>query len=227
MKSSSGELAKAKINVLEGRLKTEGPILCMFRPKEYTITKQNSWVKGDTIALGVPPQKFSGGGASVMTMELFFDTYESESGEDVRKHTNKIWELMWIDPEITEEKDNPKGRPPKVEFEWGTVKSFKAVITNINQKFTMFLPNGTPVRTTLTVTFQEAEEMGKYPFQNPTTGSRPGYKVRTIKEGESLDWIAHEEYGDPALWRLIADTNNLEDPMKLSPGQMLSIAPAP
>ena len=140
MNGSSGELAKAKINVLEGKLKLEGPIECMFRPKEYTITKQNSWVEGKTVAIGVPPQKFSGGGPSIMTMELFFDTYES--GKDVREYTNKIWTLMKIDPEITEEKDNPKGRPPKVEFEWGTVKSFRAVITNITQKFIMFLPNG-------------------------------------------------------------------------------------
>ena len=225
MNGSSGELAKAKINVLEGKLKRENPIECMFRPKEYSITKQNTWVQGETIALGVPPQKFSGGGPSTMTMELFFDTYES--GEDVRKYTNKIWKLMAIDPEITEEKDIPKGRPPKVEFEWGTVKSFKAVISNIKHSFTMFLPNGTPVRTTLTVTFQEAEEMGKYPFQNPTTGSKPGYKVRIIKEGESLDWIAHEEYGDPTLWRFIAETNNLENPIELTPGQILSIAPVP
>jgi hypothetical protein len=224
MNGSSGELAKAKINVLEGEFIGKS-IECMFRPKEYTITKQNSWVAGETVALNVPPQKFSSGGPSIMTMELFFDTYES--GKDVREYTNKIWKLMCIDPKITEEKDNPKGRPPKVEFEWGRVKSFKAVITNINQKFTMFLPNGTPVRTTLNVTFQEAEEPGKYPFQNPTTGSTPGYKVRIIKEGESLDWIAHEEYGNPALWRFIADTNNLENPMKLSPGQTLSIAPAP
>jgi nucleoid-associated protein YgaU len=81
------------------------------------------------------------------------------------------------------------------------------------------------VRATLNVTFQEAEKSGKYPLQNPTTGGNPGYKARIVKEGDTLDWIAHEEYGDAAMWRFIADTNNINNPKILKPGQTLSIAP--
>ena len=223
---NSGELAKAEIKVVDGSKagKPGGTVECMFRPKEYTITKRNNWQPGEAKGKDVPQLEFRGGGASNLTMELFFDTYGSDN--DVRKYTNAIWELMAIDDTLTD-KTNKKGRPPLVQFQWGPVISFKAVITNITQKFTMFKSDGTPVRATLNVTFQEAEKPGKYPFQNPTTSSTPGYKVRIIKEGESLDWIAQEEYGDPALWRFIAETNKLEDPMKLSPGQKLSIAPAP
>jgi LysM repeat protein len=224
MNSPSGELDKAEIRVVDGK-KAGKAVACMFRPKEYTVTKQNSWQMKEVKGKDVPQLEFSGGGASTLTMELFFDTYES--GKDVRKeYTNEIWGLTAIDDSLTD-KINKKGRPPIVQFKWGPVISFKAVIENITQNFTMFKANGTPVRATLNVTFKEAEKPGKYPFQNPTTSSTPGYKVRTIKEGESLDWIAQEEYGDPALWRFIAETNKLEDPMKLSPGQKLSIAPAP
>lgn len=224
MNGSSGELAKAEIKVVDGS-KAGRTVGCMFRPKEYTITKQNKWEPGEAKGKDVPQLEFRGGGASSLSMELFFDTYES--GKDVRKeYTNKIWELMAIDDSLSD-KINKKGRPPLVQFQWGPVVSFKAVIMNITQKFTMFKADGTPVRATLSVAFQEAEKPGKYPFQNPTTSSKPGYRVRIVKEGESLDWIADDEYGDPTLWRFIAETNNLEDPMKLSPGQMLSIAPAP
>jgi hypothetical protein len=223
MNVSSGELSPAIIKVEDGS-KEGQEIPCMFRPKEFTVTKQNSWQLNEVKGQDVPQLEFSGGGASTLTMDLFFDTYER--GNDVREYTNKIWELMAIDDKLTDDV-NRKGRPPAVRFNWGEVTSFKAVITNIIQKFTMFKADGTPLRATLTVTFQEAEKPGTYPFQNPTTGSKPGYKIRIIKEGESLDWIAHEEYGNPALWRFIADTNNLENPVKLSPGQMLSIAPAP
>lgn len=224
MNGLSGELAKAEIKVCDGS-KSGRTVECMFRPKEYTVTKQNSWQPGEVKGKDVPRLEFRGGGASSLTMELFFDTYEI--GKDVRKeYTNKIWELMAIDDSLTD-RTTLKGRPPLVQFQWGPVISFKAVITNITQKFTMFKADGTPVRATLTVTFQEAEKPGKYPFQNPTTSSKAGYKVRIVKEGDSLDWIAHEEYGNPALWRFIAETNNLENPMKLSPGQMLSIGRAP
>ena len=223
MAGSSGQYAKAEIFVVDGSDKGQ-TIECMFRPKEYTVTKQNRWEPKEDKGKNIPKLEFRGGSASSLTMELFFDTYEKD--QDVRKYTNKIWKLMAIDSQL-KDRTTLKGRPPICQFQWGPVKSFKAVITNINQKFTMFKADGTPVRATMTVTFQEVEATGKYPLQNPTTSSEPGYKARVVKEGESIDWIAHEEYGDPTLWRVIAETNNLENPIKLTPGQILSIAPAP
>jgi nucleoid-associated protein YgaU len=42
-----------------------------------------------------------------------------------------------------------------------------------------------------------------------------------------LDWIAYQEYGAPAYWRHIAETNNLDDPKALYPGQILKLVPLP
>jgi len=218
-----GELTEANILVMEG-IRTGQQVPCMFRPKEYSIAKQNRWQPGEAKGRGIPQLEFKGGGSSSLTMELFFDTYEKDV--DVRGYTNQVWQLMNIDPLLIDP-TTAKGRPPMVRFQWGPVISFKAVITNLTQKFTMFKSDGTPVRATLTVTFQEAEEMGSFPAQNPTTMSRTGYKTRVVKEAENLDWIAYEEYGDASLWRYIADVNDIENPRKLYPGQVLSILPKP
>jgi nucleoid-associated protein YgaU len=83
------------------------------------------------------------------------------------------------------------------------------------------------VRATLDVSFLQAQEAGRYPGQNPTTVGRPGYRRRIVKEGETIDWIAYDEYGDSAMWRFVADTNGLDDPGRLTPGQELAIAPPP
>jgi nucleoid-associated protein YgaU len=48
-----------------------------------------------------------------------------------------------------------------------------------------------------------------------------------VKEGDTIDWIAHEEYGDPSRWRFIAAVNGIDDPKRLKPGQVLAIAPLP
>jgi len=114
-----------------------------------------------------------------------------------------------------------------VEFQWGSTWTFEAVITSISQKFTLFRYDGIPVRATLDVTFLQAKEKGKYPGQNPTTVGRPGYKRRVVKEGDTIDWIAFDEYNDSAMWRFIAETNNLDNPLLLRPGQVLAIAPRP
>ncbi len=50
-----------------------------------------------------------------------------------------------------------------------------------------------------------------------------GHKVFIVKLGDTIDSIAAREYGDPKTWRFIADTNNLDDPKDLRPGQALII----
>ena len=217
MPGQQAGLEKAQIK----NLYSDEVIDCMFRPKEYTFTKTNTWSSEEVIGSNVPALTAFSGGAMTLKMDLFFDTYEK--GEDVRKYTNKIWKLMMV------ETDNVgadgKGWPPQCEFRWGQAWSFQAVITNLVQKFTLFLSDGTPVRSTLTVSFKQAAEAGKYPGQNPTTVSKPGYRTRRVKQGETLERIAFEEYGDANHWRFLADVNHLDNPMNLNQGQMLAIAP--
>jgi hypothetical protein len=217
---ASDKPVKAKIVNLNDA--SEQPIEVLFNPNEYTFIKKNTWTKTDVIGKDVPQLQFGGGDSMTLKMQLFFDTYTT--GKDVRQITNRIWKLMSINDKLTDPKTG-KGRPPEVEFQWGKTWSFKAVITEIKQVFTLFRYDGTPVRATLDVTFLQAKEGGKYPGQNPTTVGKPGYKRRVVKEGDSIDWIAYEEYGDSARWRFIAETNNLDNPQRLKPGQVLAIAP--
>jgi hypothetical protein len=213
---------KAKIiNLDDAR---EGPIDCLFNPNEYTFAKRNTWNKKEIIGKNVPQLQFGGGDSMTLKMQLFFDTYTE--GQDVRQVTNRIWKLMNINSKLTD-MTSVKGRPPRVEFQWGKTWSFKAVITDISQKFTLFRYDGTPVRATLDVSFLQSEDEKSYPAQNPTTAGHPGYRRRVVNEGDTLDWIAFDEYGDSAMWRFIADTNNLDDPTRLRPGQVLAIAPPP
>ena len=218
MPSSKPE--RAQIINLDDR--TERPIECLFNPNEYTFGKQNTWNKQEIRGKNVPQLEFGGGSSMTLKMQLFFDTYTT--GDDVRKTTNRIWKLMNINDKLTD-MTSTKGRPPMVEFQWGSTWSFKSVITNITQRFTLFRYDGTPVRATLDVDFLQAKEKGKYPGQNPTTVGQPGYKRRMVQEGATIDWIAFEEYGDSAMWRFIADTNSLDNPSRLKPGQVLAIAP--
>jgi hypothetical protein len=214
--------AKAKIVKLEGD--KEKPIECLFNPNEYTFSKGVTWNTHLVIGKNVPQLEFGGGGSMKLQMQLFFDT--SSTGEDVRETTDRIWKLMNIDEKLTNP-NSSKGRPPMVQFQWGSTWTFKAVITNISQKFTLFRYDGTPVRATLDVSFLQAEEEGRYPGQNPTTRGQPGYRQRMVNEGDTIDWIAFDEYGDSAMWRFIAETNNIDDPLRLRPGQVLAIAPPP
>jgi nucleoid-associated protein YgaU len=50
--------------------------------------------------------------------------------------------------------------------------------------------------------------------------------VHTVVAGDSLPSIAWREYGDPTLWRPIAERNGIDDPMRLPAGTALLIPAA-
>jgi len=211
-------LAHAKIINLDGG---GSPIECMFNPKEYSFSKRNQWTLGKSKGSNMPQLEFGGGQPATLQMQLFFDTYAG--GKDVRKeYTDSIWQLMMVDQALKDPK-NKKGRPPKVRFQWGSAWSFDAVITSVNQKFTLFLSDGTPVRATLDVTFQQIKDAALFPPQNPTSGGVGGERVWIVNAGDTLAWIAYREYGDSNQWRRIADANRLTQVRRLVPGTVLEI----
>ncbi len=224
-------LEKARIINLEAA--DAQPIQCMFNPKEYSFAKQNNYTRATAKGDNVPPVEFGGGGAATLQLQLLFDTYGSAKNgraEDVRKaYTNRILELMMVDKNLKDQKTH-KSRPPRVRFQWGSSWSFNAVIKSVTQKFTLFLGDGTPVRATLDVAFEQVEdnfqylnENRTYPRQNPTSGGESGGRLWTVKEGDTLAWIAYKEYGDATRWRPIAAYNRLAQVRTLRPGTVLEI----
>ena len=199
-------------------------IKCKFNPKEYSFAKQNTWTTAQGKGANVPSLEFGSGKPATLTMQLFFDTYEDgNNAEDVRKKfTDNIWELMMVDSSLKDAKTQ-KSRPPKVCFQWGKAWSFDAVITSITQKFTLFLPDGTPVRATMDVTFQQIKDEKLFPSQNPTSGGVGGERTWRVKDGDTLAGIAYAMYGDPTRWRPIADANRLSQLRRLTPGVVLEI----
>jgi nucleoid-associated protein YgaU len=214
------EYAKAQIQSIEE--KADKAVECMFNPKEYTFTKKNSWSAPKNKGGNVPEYEFGGGEPASLTLQLFFDTFET--GEDVRtKHTDAVWKLMMVDERLRD-RTSQKARPPRVRFQWGQAWSFDAVIMSITQKFTLFGKDGRPLRATLDVTFQQVKDELFYPKQTSTApNGAGGRRQATVKAGDNLASIAHEEYGDPAQWRPIADANRLTNVRDLKPGTPLEL----
>lgn len=216
-------LSKAEIINLENK----ESLKCLFNPNTYTFDKKNTWTTDQKAGGNTPQTTFGGGSPATLAMELLFDTYaDAKPGvkpEDVRtKYTDKLWKLMLVDPKLKDKKSK-KGRPPRVKFIWGKTWSFEGVITSLNQKFTLFLEDGIPVRATVTVSFQQAKDEDALAKQNPTSGGMGGDRVWTVTDGDTLGLIAYREYGDTAMWRLIAEANHLEQVRHLPPGMTLVI----
>lgn len=204
--------------------KKEGGISipCMFNPEDYTIAQSNTYQVVYENGSDVPKMEFSGAGERSLKLNtLYFDTYESK--KDVTQITRKLFALMKPSVEYQHENETKK-RPSPVIFRWGMFKFF-AVITTCSQKFTMFLQNGLPVRAEVQVEFKQHLKTDMYLPQNPTSGGGPVERIWQVKAGDRLDLIAAQVYRDATIWRLIADRNQIVDPMSLRAGQNLRIPP--
>ena len=80
----------------------------MFNPEEYTLSKDINYAQIGVPGLSSPILQFVHGNLQTLEMELFLDTYEehreggrtlNSAGDDVRKLTRKVTDLMNIDPE--------------------------------------------------------------------------------------------------------------------------------
>jgi len=223
--NTSGQLAKAKIT----NLATNVALECMFNPSEYTFSRSNEWKSEDVPGQEIPKLTFAGGKSGVLTLKLIFDTNEQHvssiaAGSDVRQITRKLWDMLKVVAATARNQGTARSAPPNVQFQWGRLWSVTAVITQIEETFTLFRPDGTPVRSNVSLSLQQLFPDDVYPRQNPTSGGTPGDHTRVVLPGDTLAGIAYEEYGDATAWRHIAVTNRITDPRRLRPGQVLLIS---
>lgn len=217
-------LAKATIlNTFTGE---SNPV--MYNPEELKLEQGNTFAEVGVPGLDAPPVQYVRGKASTLSMDLFFDTYPA--GTDVRTVTAPVVGLL--------DKDPREHAPPVLLFSMGRFQ-FQCVLVDAAQRFTMFAPDGTPVRATLSVRFQEYVRLeveirqGIY-FGSPTVSAAVNAAGAVLGVSRTLHLVAAQDtltalagayLGDPGLWRQIADANRIEDPFDLKVGQSLVIPP--
>jgi nucleoid-associated protein YgaU len=200
-------------------------IECKFNPKQFSLNKRAAWASDATKKKDVPKLSFGGGNPATMSIELFFDT--TDTGDDVRtKYTDFLLSLLEIDETKKDADGNPLHEPPNCRVTWGSVLSLIVAVESVDLTFTFFLGNGTPVRATARLGLKQKIDEKLQARQNPTTRSE-ARKTWIVHEGQTLDWIAYREYGNPTYWRHIAETNDLANPRALRAGQVLKLVPLP
>ena len=220
---TQAQLKKATITVLEGDDK--GKVIgVLFNPAEYSFERSNSYKATPIPGLSSPILQFVNGEADQLSMELFLDDYTDPEGPTSRerKESNPVMtrirdlsKLLLVDSKIH--------APSPVRFNWGPME-FSAIIEKMGRKVTMFQPDGTPARATLSVTFKEYRTL-RQQVESPRRESADKSKRRVVVGLESLWLLAAREYNDPNEWLRIAQANDLDDPREIAPGDWLDLPP--
>ncbi|MCR9140770.1 MAG: phage tail protein [bacterium] len=140
------------------------------------------------------------------TVKLFYDASEASNPilRNVMKQVKPLQLLVRptiLFPDIKV--------PPTCTFIWGTF-FYRGQITRIQENYSYFTQEGFPMRADVTVTFSSCKSQQEAKETNPSSNSRV---LRTVRESDRLDLIAFDVYGDSTKWPLIAEANDIVDPV--------------
>jgi hypothetical protein len=206
---------------------------------------------GGAVAGGGPvddPLLFTGGGTTELLLELLFDVSllgSSIETEDVRDLTQPLWRLA--ENSVTE---GGFARPPRARIVWGKRINESCVVASIAERLEHFTASGAPRRSWLSLRLLRVDEASAEAASAPLVPAS-GLTAEEVAErlppesfeahevlgaggapgqppvaGQRLDELAHQYYGDPSLWRLVASLNGIADPMQVPSGTVLRLPTA-
>jgi len=220
-------LAKAKLIELKddfsGELDGGKNIDVQFNPETVKLAFANEIVQpeGGDQAAGTAGRQFVGAGSTTLTITLWFDVtgMVKDRVDDVRRVTKDV--IYFMTPkEFTD--DPTKLVPPAVRFVWGSLL-FDGMLEGLEENLEFFSPEGKPLRASMALSFGQQKILVSDFAGDGKVADAPGRKKLTpAKQGDSVQQMTGDS-GKQSDWQNIAAANNIEDPLRMSPGKLIDL----
>jgi len=188
------------------------PITVMFNPPSMKLSSSNTYADMKNPGSNQDRPQFIKNNSDILTVDLFFDTTYKKAGEDksVRTIVKPILDLAKVAPN--------KKEPPKLKFAWGDF-TFDCVIVSIDHNYEYFTSSGIAQRATLSVKFRRVEPVDMTAKKPSPKSLASVAKAEVIKAGQDLTCFCV----DPKDWAVLAELNKIDNPFKVSSGDMIGV----
>ncbi len=228
------QYAKAYFERLDARGAVVERLDVQFNPTEFGATKGAQIAEIAIPGIDSPILQFIRGTNETLSLELFFDTTAHGMGAEARpvtELTDRFYALVKM--------SGQDHAPPRCRFGWGDNfpglvhqsgevsgkrKAFECIVESIQQKFTLFSPQGVPLRARLTLALREYKTLEDQ-LKSLNLQTADHTRIHIVQRGETLPYIAYVAYKNSGQWRVIAEANDLHDVRRLTPGQALRLPP--
>ena len=213
-----------------------------YNPENLSVSQSASWQKQSASnGAAVSPIQFQSTNPKSISMDLIFDmTVSSVEKESdvytlfVRRFQNALVPQIKCTkpaPKATsttagnesdgKKENSPAYRPPRIIFKWGNME-MTVVIKSLKAEYTMFSPQGHPVRAKMSLTLEEYLSK-KEDYSG--IGSMGGYNIKKVKlvqvqQGQTLSSIALKAGMTTAA---LADLNGIDNPLSVMAGTVLKV----
>lgn len=114
-------------------------------------------------------------------------------------------------------------RPNYLTLSWADLQ-FDCVLTSLDITYTLFRPDGTPIRAKMKVAFQSFTSQARLAREAAKSSPDLTHVVTTVV-GDTLPLLCYRIYGDSGFYREVAEVNGLTDFRRLEPGRQLQFPP--
>jgi hypothetical protein len=187
-----------------------------FNPTEYSLNKTNSYSEAKIPGLGSPIIQFSQGDAQTLDLELMLDSSldSSSSKTDIReKYIEPLEKLVKLDSDLH--------APPPCRIIWGSL-DFTGVLKSMKKQYILFSRDGNPIRAKVSLNFSEYIPLDLQ-VKEASLSSPDRRKLHRVNDSDRIWKLSDQAYGDPSLWRVLAEANDIDDPGQLQSGTDLII----
>ncbi len=220
MSDGDGGLTRMKIDAHRKSDYSDQPVdsfEVLFNPntysQKYEVVYHARQGAGDTGS----PQVFGKIKPQEYTFELLFDgTGTAIARKEVRTELDKFLT-------VAGRHDSEIHRPMYLRLSWGPLIS-RCVLKSADITFTLFKPDGSPLRARVRAVFSENVE-DTLRVAEERRNSPDLTHVHTVKSGEHLSQLADKYYGDASRYLQVADFNKLANFRRLEPGQQIVFPP--
>jgi nucleoid-associated protein YgaU len=177
----------------------------------------NSGAVGKSAAI----TKFSKAEAEKLDFSMTLDgtgVVPDAEGQTVADQVTKLRDIAY-------DYDGDTHEPNPVKIVWGDgLEGFYGRLTSMNLEYTLFHPDGAPLRAKISLSFVEAVTEAMEAVEANRSSPDMTHMVM-VREGDTLPLLCHRIYKDAARYLEVARVNNLDGFRALSPGTLLRFPP--
>ncbi len=191
----------------------------MINPESLKVDGAVKYSDKQALNSSAPSQKYEATRGAAMNIDLIIDC----TGIVDDNRTDLPLEIQNLQ-KVVYDYNGKIHRPNYVRIIWGKNFSFDGILTSFNITYTLFKPDGTPLRAKVALAFN-AYKARETVVKEDEKSSPDMTHMLEVVEGDSLPQLSDKIWGDPSLLIKAAEFNRLNKFRKLKAGSTLIFPP--